>query len=346
MMQSFVSDNIRAYVNLGGTGTLEVRNYWGEYIFSDKLKVRTGKIYRRFGQFNELLDAVPSYLGMEPPELFDGDHLMLPRTGKIMVHGGTTVGENFLKYAYMLDSDENLTASNGDELTLSHTFDANITLLNDQLVVGSSAFFANEANGASVGVGEGSPEAGVLPWMDGDNYNVLGAYFTAKIDRVTLKGAYYTSKHSAVRNQDAVATIYQNTTLNAAQIENFYGANYTGDFRASDVIVDANYTVSAYYLRAGYTFPKESVPFEFAEVTPYLFLDSYTNPETIASKTWGGDNEAGVADDGTFIKPTFGFAFRVSHNMVLKVDVSSHLQKNNGNTENYKEIRFDLSFMF
>ena len=42
-------------------------------MFSDHFKLRTGKIYRPFGQFNELLDAVPTYLGMEPPELFDKD---------------------------------------------------------------------------------------------------------------------------------------------------------------------------------------------------------------------------------------------------------------------------------
>ncbi len=346
MMQSNLSDNVRGFVNLGGTGDIEVVNYWGEYIVSDQLKIRSGKIYRKFGQFNELLDAVPTYLGMEPPELYDGDHLMLPRTGKLMIHGGTFLGDNFFNYSYMLDSDENLLGGNNDELTLSHTYDFNITLFDYRLTVGHSGFFANEANGPSVGVGEGPPAAGVLPWMDSDKYNVFSAYFTALLDRWTIKGAYFTSNHDARRNQAAVATVQANAALNANQIENFYGANYAGDFRASDVIVNADYTVSAYYLRLGYRIPKASVPGKFADVTPYLLLDGYSNPETIASKTWGGDNEAGIADDGKFFKPTFGFAFQLSPQVVFKIDASSHFQKINGSTESYNEIRMDFSFMF
>ena len=346
MMQSNISDKVRGFVNLAGTDNIEVRNYWGEYIVNDKLKIRSGKIYRRFGQFNELLDAIPTYLGMEPPELYDGDHLMLPRTGKLMIHGGTSVGDNFLNYSYMLDSDENLLASNNDELTLSHTYDFNMTLLDYRLTVGHSGFFANEANGPSVGVGEGPPSAGVLPWMDSDKYNVFSAYFTARFDQLIVKGAYFTSNHNVRRNPDAVATVYQNTNLNASQVANFYGSNYSGNYSAADVIVNDEYVVSAYYLRLGYRIPRNQIPGKISDVTPYFLIDGYSNPETIASKSWGGDNEAGVADDGKFFKPTFGFVFHVSPHVVFKIDASSHYQKINGNTEHYNEIRMDFSFMF
>ncbi|UCH15110.1 MAG: hypothetical protein JSV22_03875 [Bacteroidales bacterium] len=346
MMQSNISDKIKTYFNLSGVSRLEARNYWGEYAFNDKLKIRVGKMYRRFGQFNELLDAIPTYLGMEPPELFDGDHLMLPRTGKIMLHGGTAIGKNFLNYSYMLDSDENMRISNGDEATLSHTWDLNMSLLNDNLVVGHSGYVANEANGSSVALGEGSPNAGILPWMNSDKYNVLGGYLTAKFNNITLKGAYWVAHHKAVRDTGAIVTLVQNTTLNNAQIENFFGPNYSGSYTGADVITNADYVVSAFYVRLGYSIPKEKVPLKFAEITPYVFIDGYSNPETIASKTWGGDNEAGVADDGKFYKPTIGIAIRPSHNMALKIDGSSHIQKINGETVNYKEIRIDLSFMF
>lgn len=336
-----VSQNVRAYVNFAGTSEIEIKNYWGEYVFSDKLKIRTGKVYRRFGQFNEILDAVPTYLGMEPPELFDKDHLMLPRVGKVMVHGGIDVGENYLTYSYMLDSDETMKSSNGEESTLSHSWDLKFTMLDDKLTVGHSGFLANEANGSATGIGEGSPRTGVQPWMSRDKYNVMGAYFTANRSNFTVKGAYWNASHDAVRDADAVALMYSSTSLNAAQIANFFGPNYAGAGTADDVLTAANYNVSTYYIRVGY-----SHYFGDIEVTPYLFLDSYTNPETVASKTWGGDAEAGASDDGTFKKPTFGVAIRPTYNVALKIDGSSHIQDINGESVNYKEMRIDLSYLF
>ena len=50
--------------------------------------------------------------------------------------------------------------------------------------------------------------------------------------------------------------------------------------------------------------------------------DRYGNPETIATKDFGGDNEAGVADDGVF------------NNLFPASDVSS------------PEIRLDISYTF
>lgn len=341
MLQSNVSDNVRAFVNLAGTSGLEVKNYWGEYVVSDKIKIRAGKIYRPFGQFNELLDAVPTYLGMEPPELFDKDHLMLPRVGKIMLHGGTDVGENYLTYAYMLDSDENMLASNNEELSLSHSWNLKFSMMNDNLVFGHSGFLANEVNGSATGVGEGSPRTGVQPWMSSDKYNVMGAYATFKSNGITLKGAYWTSNHDAVRDADGVATIFNNTSLLDRQIENFYGSGYAGDGSSTDVVTAASYTVSTYYLRVGYTFS-----FKGVELTPYAFIDSYTNPETIASKTWGGDAEAGVSDDGSFTKPTYGIAIRPTYNVALKIDGSSHIQEIGGESVKYNEVRMDLSYLF
>ena len=99
MINSQITDHIRGFISLKGASDFDVSTYWGEYEFQPWLKLRTGKLYRPFGLYNELLDAVPTYLGMEPPELFDKDHLMLPRYGKIMLHGGASIGPDFLKYA-------------------------------------------------------------------------------------------------------------------------------------------------------------------------------------------------------------------------------------------------------
>jgi len=346
MMQSDVSDKVRAYINLTGVGSMKVQSYWGEYIFSNWLRLRVGKIYRPFGQFNEILNAEPLYLGLEPPELFDKDHLMLPQTGKIMIHGGTNISNNFLKYSYMLDSDENMLSSNNEEMTLSHSWDINYSMMNDRIAIGHSGFIANEANGSATPIGTGSPRGGVLPWMNSDKYHALGAYFTANVGAFTFKGACWNASHNAVRNANAVDLIYKNTELNSAQIENFYGRNYTGTGNAEDVIRKVEYNVSTYYLRIGYTIPNGKIPLINSDVTLYAFWDFYSNPETIASKEWGGDNEAGIADDGKFHKPTIGVAIRPDDNLALKIDGSAHIQKIDGQWVNYKEIRFLLSFMF
>jgi hypothetical protein len=346
MMQSTFGTRVKAFVNITGIDNLEVRNYWGEYIFSDKLKIRTGKIYRPFDQFNELLDAVPTYLGMEPPELFDKDHLLVPRTGKIMVHGGSALGSTFLRYAYMLDSDEQFLTSHDGTLTLSHTWDLNISLFSDRLLIGHSGYIANEQNGTSVGLGDGSPNGGVLPWMTSDKYNVLGGYMTATFGNLKFQAAYWLSSHNAVRDTAAVITLYNNTDLNDQQMENFFGPNFTGTPTSADVITKANYKISTYYLRLGYTIAKEKVPLKFAEITPYVFLDYYSNPETIAAKQWGGDNEAGVADDGKFTKLTVGIAIRPTTTMALKIDGGPHIQTINGEKVHYSELRMDISYMF
>ncbi|MBT9547952.1 MAG: hypothetical protein IV090_21360 [Candidatus Sericytochromatia bacterium] len=71
-----------------------------------------------------------------------------------------------------------------------------------------------------------------------------------------------------------------------------------------------------------------------------------SHPETIANKTYGGDNESGLSDDGIFFKPSLGVVYRPSTNIVLKLDSSMHIQKFNGATTMYPEVRFDASFAF
>ncbi len=341
MMQGNVSDEVKVYVNLKGTSDITVQNYWGEYMFNDMAKVRIGKIYRPFGQYNELLDAIPSYLGMEPPELFDKDHLMLPRTGKIMLHGNIGVGSDNLRYAYMLDSDEKMKSGNGDEISLSHSLDLNYTLM-DMMTIGTSAFFANEVNGSNTAVGDGSPRTGVLPWMSEDKYGVFGGYMKLKWQGLTVKAAYWQAKHSAKRDPTAVMAVYDGTSLNEHQLNNFFDGA-TPDL--ANVVTKAEFDVKTYYIQLGYTLPKALTPGLF-EVTPYLFWDVYENPETIADKDFGGDNEAGVADDGVFAKPTFGIAIKPVPQIAIKIDGSAHLYKENGKDVSYNEIRADISYFF
>lgn len=356
MLNAQVTDHIRAFVSLKGAEGIDVSTYWGEYAFKQYLKLRVGKMYRPFDLYNELLDAVPTYLGMEPPELFDGDHLMLPRYGKIMLHGGVSIGMDYLKYAYILDSDETMQASNNDETTLSHGWDINYNI-RDMVTIGHSGYIANEQNGSSTEIGNGSPNTGMLPWMVSDKYNVFGGYAKFKKFGITIEGAYYTSHHNAVRDRQSVATLYgnQRSSLNEAQLENFFGE---GDYAktaldptvSADVITKADYTVWTYYIRLGYTISRGVIKapvLDKLEFTPYAFLDGYSNPETIASKDWGGDNEAGWADDGFFMKPTLGICIKPSPFLALKLDGSSHIQTVGGEENvHYEEFRIDLSYFF
>ena len=108
MMQGQVSNNFRVFLNLngGGADTLKVQNYWGEYSASRAVNIRAGKIYRKFGLYNEILDAVPTYYGIEPPELFDKDHLIISRTTTLMLHGAVDAGTGILNYSISNDSGE------------------------------------------------------------------------------------------------------------------------------------------------------------------------------------------------------------------------------------------------
>ena len=73
---------------------LSVRNAWVEVpIYRDRVLLRVGKTYRRFGLYNEILDAVPTFIGIEPPELFDKDHLIVTRTTNVMLHGTLNLGD-------------------------------------------------------------------------------------------------------------------------------------------------------------------------------------------------------------------------------------------------------------
>jgi hypothetical protein len=73
MAQQQIEDRFRIFINLNGADgeSLDVRNFWGEYTYDNRFRIRLGKTYRRFGIYNEILDATPTYYGIEPPELFD-----------------------------------------------------------------------------------------------------------------------------------------------------------------------------------------------------------------------------------------------------------------------------------
>jgi hypothetical protein len=70
------------------------------------------------------------------------------------------------------------------------------------------------------------------------------------------------------------------------------------------------------------------------------------HPEVIQSKTYGGDNESGLADNGKFWKPSVGIVYKPSDQVAIKLDGSAHIQKFNGKTETFPEVRLDVSYAF
>ena len=192
--------------------------------------------------------------------------------------------------------------------------------------------------------------------MASDKYTVFGGYVKTQWSAFTVKAAYWTADHKAVRDPEQVAELVY-ADLNDRQTQRFGLATYDPLTAADDysmINTTANYTISTYYLRLGYTIPGGTIKGVNWEITPFVFWDYYENPETVGSKGFGGDNEAGVSDDGKFTKPTIGVAVKPLANVTFKIDASSHLYKwtdpdnvsAGSQNVHYEEVRFDLSYFF
>ncbi|AWB69130.1 hypothetical protein C2869_21745 (plasmid) [Saccharobesus litoralis] len=334
-----IDDNAKVFFNLSGADGegVEVNNIWGEYKFSQYVNLRVGKSYRRFGLYNEILDAVPTYIGIEPPELFDKDHLILSRTTLLMLHGWTELGDNELRYSFSIDNGEGGPTAE-DNIPIG--FDLRYSFNFGSSTIGISGYSSNGDTTSDVGVGQGSPRSGVLPWMAADDFSVFGGYGEFLIDDWTLQFAYWTASHNAVRDPNAVVEVVNNAGINDAQRARFL-IDPNGAVNTANVNLNGDYDVTTWYVRAGYSFSTDN-----GEWVPYGQWDFYENPETIESKKWGGDAEAGLADDGKFSKSTLGVIYRPTPAVAFKFDTSTHFQKFNGKDESYSEIRLDISYIF
>ena len=338
MMQYNISSKYRIFVNLSGAdaSTIDVRNFWGEYSASKYFTFRLGKSYRKFGLYNEILDAVPTYYGIEPPELFDRDHLIVSQTTVLMVYGGVDAGQGTLNYSLATDDGEGGPIKD----VIPVGWDLNYKFGRGDFTLGTSGYYSGGATTSDVALGEGSPRTGVLPWMAGDEFTILGGYAEARFNRLLLQGEYWFSSHSATRDPANVVAMVNGANPNSAQLARFL-VNPNGAVDEANVAQVGDYDVKTWYIRAGYSFESN-----IGEVAPYVQWDWYSNPETIQEKDFGGDNEAGLADDGKFNKATVGIVFRPVPEVAIKLDGSTHIQKFNGKTESYPEIRLDFSFLF
>jgi hypothetical protein len=318
------------------------REGWGNVRIDKALQARAGKMYRRFGLFNEKLDQFPTFLGIEPPELFDKDHLLLTRTTNFAVHGSREFGDYTASYF--------LTTGNGEAGAEKDVYPLgwDLRVKGKSFQVGTSGFLSSMGGGgtsSTTGVGDGSPRGGVLPWMSEDEYVVFGFFGEYVWKRLLLQAAYWQANHEANRDSFGTMTVGNEAGINPRQASRFFGANAacvtTSSCVEGDVIGPVDYTVRTFYVRAGYT-----IPTSWGAFTPYVFVDWMNHPEVIANKGYGGDNESGVADDGKFWKPSVGVVYKPHESVAIKLDSSAHIQKFNGKTEVYPEVRLDISFAF
>jgi hypothetical protein len=334
MVQGTIAERFSYFLTLAfpGASDLDVRSAWVQAsIWGDYLNVRVGKLYRKFGLYNEILDAVPTYMGIEPPELFDKDHLLLTRTTNLMLHGSIQRNAHEIAYAVTTGNDETKKERVPVGVDLNYTW-------RGMLKVGTSFYSSNGNAAPSKSVGDGSPSGGVATWMEQDKYMVYGGYVQLDWKGLQLQTEIWQAAHDAKRDPEQVIKL-MDAGLNSRQLRRFGldGANPT----EADVITDADYEVTTFYVRTGYTFE-----LSFGAITPYVQYDFYRNLETIASKSYGGDNEAGLSDDGQFHKATAGVVFRPIPSVALKIDGSTHTQKFNGDFVTYPEIRASLSYLW
>lgn len=339
MTRHQINDRFSAYVNLNGSnsGALSIRNSWGEYSSSAALNVRVGRMYRKFGLYNEVLDAVPSYYGIEPPETFDSDHLIVSRTTLLMAFGTLPAGTGQLAWSLSTDNGEGRDIF---EKAFPLAGDLNFTGPGGVVKIGASGYTSGGPANSDVDPGSGSPKSGILPWMERDHFTVMNGYAEIRHQRLTLQFEAARASHNAVRDAAAVVDLIDGAGPNEAQLARFL-VDPSGAVDVANVRLDGDHEIQTWYARIGYSFDGR-----LGEFGPYAQWDYYSNPETIESKSFGGDAEAGAADDGKFHKATLGLVFRPVPQVAVKLDGSSHMYKLGGENVSYPELRFDVSYTF
>ena len=345
MIQGTVGDRYKYFLNIAAPGAggviddepIGVRNAWLEAsLVGNYLAIRGGKLYRRFGLYNEILDAVPTFIGIEPPEILDKDHLMITRTTNLMLHGTYVAGDNELQYAVTTGNDEREGAQVpiGLDVNLQHK---------QQVKVGVSYYDSMGKAVPGVAVGDGSPKGGVANWMAVDKYRVIDAYFQLTRGSLIAQLEYCRAMHKGQRDPASLlALAADDSNLSPAQWRRFFSTPFGAPgTMENDVNVTANYTVQTAYVRLGYELEVGS-----GTLTPYVQGDYYKNPEIVGEKSFGGDNEAGWDDGGQFIKTTIGFVYRPIYPVALKTDVSTHTQKFDGASYTYPELRVSAAYFW
>jgi hypothetical protein len=344
MLQGTVGNRYRYFLNLAAPGAggvladepISVRNAWLEAsLIGNTLAIRAGKLYRRFGIYNEILDAVPTFIGIEPPEILDKDHVMITRTTNLMLHGRHMLDDNAIEYALTTGNDER----EGAQVPIG----ADVNFQYKQLLkVGVSYYDTLGKAVPGRAVGEGSPPGGVVNWMAEDKYRVIDTYLQLTRGELILQLEYCIALHDGQRDATAILALADpGSNLSPAQWQRYFTTPFGAMTTATDVRVPAKYNAQTAFVRIGY-----ELELGGGTLTPYVQADYYQNPETVGEKDLGGDNEAGWDDDGRFIKATLGLMYRPIFPIALKTDFSTHTQKFGGDSYTYPELRISAAYFW
>jgi hypothetical protein len=342
MLQGTIANRYRYYLNIAALGAgdpterpaLELRNAWVEAsIYGQVLAVRAGRLYRRFGLYNEITDATPTFVGIEEPEIFDDDHPMITRTTNLMLHGTYVTGLHKLEYAVTTGEDER--ESNqvplGADISYSHE---------ETLKLGVSYYDTMGKAKPGLAVGEGSPEGAVLNWMSEDRFRVIDVYGQLSKGPWIVQLEYCLARHRARRDPaSTLALADPSASLSPAQYRRYFTDAFDDTPPTeAEVIRDATYTAQTAYLRLGYELRD-------GMYTPYLQADYYKNPESVPVEDFGGDSEAGFSDQGRFFKGAIGFMYRPLTAVALKLEYGAHFLMKWANTT-YSDPELRISFSY
>jgi hypothetical protein len=342
MIQGTIGNRYRYYLNVAALGAgdpiastaVELRNAWVEAsLFGQALAVRAGRMYRRFGLYNEILDATPTFIGTREPEILDSDHLMITRTTNLMLLGVHVKNVHKIEYSLTTGQDER----ESDQIPLGA--DVNYSYRHN-LKVGISYYDSLGKATPGVPVGSGSPKGGVADWMAEDKYRVVDAYAQIVKGPWIAQVEYCIARHHARRDLAAALQLADPAaSLSPAQYRRFFTDPFDDVAPTeADVIRSVAYTAQTAYFRVGYELRD-------GMYTPYVQGDFYQNPEMVPLRPLGGDQEAGYDDRGRFLKGTLGFMFRPIPQVALKVEYGSHLLVKWGGTS-YLDPELRASFSY
>jgi hypothetical protein len=342
MIQGTIGNRYRYFMNIATIGAgdpiegreLELRNGWVEAsLYGQALAVRAGRMYRRFGLYNEILDATPTFIGIKEPEILDDDHLMITRTTNLMLLGAYVKNAHKLEYALTTGEDERESNQVPLGVDLNYSYE-------HRLKIGVSYYDTMGKAKPGVAVGEGSPKGGVADWMAEDRYRVIDVYAQLAQGPWIAQLEYAAARHHGRRDPAALLPLADPAAdLSPAQYRRFFTDPYDDTPpTAADVIRDTTYTAQTAYFRVGYELRD-------GMFTPYVQGDYYKNPETVPLDAYGGDNEAGFDDRGRFFKGALGFMFRPLPAIALKLEYGSHFFVKWGGTS-YVDPELRASFSY
>ena len=340
MAQGHLFEKFHWFINLGaieagdparGDVAVGIRNAWVEApLYREHLILRVGKTYRRFGLYNEILDAAPTFPGVEQPEFLVEGQLLTTRTTNVMLHGSWINGRDRLMYALHTGMDEAQTGvvPIGGDVRYS---------IRDTYLFGTSFYWTGGAALPSRQVGDGLPQGGVKDWMTDDNYYVFGGYVQVTRGPLLLQVEYWNAQHNAHRNPLEVIKFATAATLTPAESQRF--VNGVANPTIMDVNINARYAVQTFWARLAYEIDLHKL----GTLQPYIHLDWYSDPESFEGAALGG-NETGLYDDNQLYRVTVGTVYRPVPAVALKVELNPHIGKVQGVEAVYVPIQASLSY--